>query len=267
MPCFDDYRLRTRPMTADDVLAVLVHYSRLNPEAEFSEALPTPTLDLSIHDWQLTYELNGWQSLDESLDELFGISLGHDVYRTFVRSARQRKLGELCELIAGRARVPVAEPITLFGDTSLAAGVFLTVRCLFAQSGADVSELRPSSALSPYLSRHVEKIVPALVRLAPGRLPSLRVDEPAGLVYALGFVAAQILYWTAKLLGNGRLTLVGALNILLFTMLGYVGHRLVRPTVRLAYAPTFADLCRVIAGERPVHGPAFPVVLRPTSPT
>src|SRR5262245_11951383 len=201
MSCFDGYRLRTRPMSAQDVLDVLVHTSVLFAEADLGGPLPEPKLDMTLAEWAWKYELSGWPLLKDAINHAFENVLPAGELRELLRDWKKTTMRSVCERIAAHAQAPVAEPITVFGDTSLSAGVFLAVRSLFAQSGADVSDLRPSSALSPYLSAHWQKVLPALIRLAPGRLPGVYHQTPVGVTSAWLFLASQAMFWIGKLIG------------------------------------------------------------------
>jgi hypothetical protein len=262
MSCFDDDRLATRPMSADEVFAAIVYASKLQADVEFPELLPDPTADITIHEWRMVYELSGWPLLEHSVRNLFGIDLTVGEYRELLKDWKQTKLTSICERIARHAFAPVAEPVTFFGDTSLAAGMFLAVRRILAECGANVSDLRPSSPITPYLSRYWQKLVPALVRLAPGQLPALRSDVPSGVALAWIIVGSFALWGLGKLIGNSNMSTCGALSCYLFLLVSYFWDRVSRPKVTFAYAPTFRELCQMLAGERAPHGPAFPVVVR-----
>ncbi len=77
----------------------------------------------------------------------------------------------LCEALARFVEIPLIEPITLAGQRCPAAGAFLMVRQMLAEAGADVSELRPSTPLLPYLWLWPDVFRWRIPRLAPGRVP------------------------------------------------------------------------------------------------
>jgi hypothetical protein len=158
------------------------------------------------------------------------------------------------------------QPVNVFGDTSLAAGAFLVVRQIFADCGADVSDLRPSSLVRPYLSRHSRRAVPAICRMAPARFPRLCVDAPIQSGIGCAVMVAWLMHVAGWFVGPRWWTIVGVICEVLLLPMIYVVGRLERPTVFLPAAPTFRHLCLILAGERCRQGPAFPVVLPPRGP-
>src|SRR5262249_61758956 len=81
----------------------------------------------------------------------------------------------LCHALARVAQLPLIEPLTVLGRPCPAAGAFLLIRRMLAEAGADVSRLRPSTPLIPYIWLWPEVFRWQLPRLAPGRGPAFRV--------------------------------------------------------------------------------------------
>lgn len=79
----------------------------------------------------------------------------------------------LCFALAQFVEVPVIEPVVVLGKPSVRAGAFVTVRQLLANAGADVTDLRPSSPLLPYVWLWPDVFRWQLPRLAPGRVPEV----------------------------------------------------------------------------------------------
>src|SRR5204862_7356009 len=104
------------------------------------------------------------------LNRIFGTNVSKEEW-TEAMGAKDRTLGELCTFIATRARTIDLRPVTVLGHPSRAAGAFLAVRELLRKTGADVSDLRPSSSLQLYLRRRPSEFVIKVASLAPGTLP------------------------------------------------------------------------------------------------
>jgi hypothetical protein len=256
----DDYEVPTRPMTSGEVFAALVRFTR-------------DELDQSSLEWQdresstrtlLSEFGNGrWVDAGERLNELFRIKIPRETWRAALVPKRTKTLGEVCDLIAREATVPVIEPVTVLGDRSLAAGGFLVLRRMFAEAGADVSNLRPSSPLRPYLCEKLDDVLPQLIRVAPHQLPPAAVDAPVQEALGCGVWVSFGMICAGKWLNLPSAVIIAAVGFaVLFWVAAWVCGRTIEPhDVRLGDARTFRDLARIIAGERCAL-PGFPVITR-----
>ena len=126
---FEDYEIRTRPMTSDEVLATLIDQQR----DDFGETLlasVTPASPVkALFD---TYPILPWGDIANSLNAMFELSVSLDEWRPVLLPKRRRTVGALCDFIARRATILDIQPVTVMGDTSLAAGVFLAMRHILA---------------------------------------------------------------------------------------------------------------------------------------
>ena len=163
-----DRPIRTRPMTADEVLDGLRDiYGRITGQS--GEAVreflwfDTELKDLAAEE----------VAFDPVLVELY-FETGPLPDEWWKRVWEFGTVRGLCMALAQFVEVPVIEPVPVLGRPCLATGAFLTVRALVEQAGADVSELRPSSPLMPYLWLWPEVFRWQLPRLAPGRVPEVR---------------------------------------------------------------------------------------------
>jgi len=108
----------------------------------------------------------------------------------------------LCLALAQFVEVPVIEPVTVFGRPCPSAGAFLTVRALLARAGADVSDLRPSTPLLPYVWLWPGVFRWELPRMAPGRIPEVRFQNRRltrrVLGAVVGFGGLVLSLWVAK---------------------------------------------------------------------
>jgi hypothetical protein len=189
--------------------------------------------------------------------------VAHSDWRPILLPKRERTLGGLCDFIAQRATIPIIQPVRVMGDNSLAAGAFLTVRRIFADAGVDVSDLRPSSPVSPYFCTKLDAVLPRLMRAAPGCIPIPRVEAPVHSAFAWGFAASWLLLFCGGWLHCPLAArIMGGIGMVICWLAGWICVRTVKPrAVHFGTARTFADLSRVIAGERCAL-PGFPVVMR-----
>lgn len=172
-----NYPVTYVPATPEYVLAVLLERSRQGWGVEAS--VDSVTLDSPLKTlWEACEFLNGddmyystlgwfdlcWSDwLSDWLDALFSGQL---------ETAR-----DLCTLIAARTTMPQIQLVSLCGKTCQPASVFLAVRYLLAEAGADVRELAPSTSLHEFTRRHTELFLGKISMLGPGSLPDVEIDD------------------------------------------------------------------------------------------
>ena len=256
---FDDFQVTTRPMTSDEVLDLLGAAMLASPFAK----LPDLSRDTPASALLDACDFGDARGAGPALNTWFGIYLPPEAWAAVLPPPCTRPLGDVCDLIARHATVPVIEPVTLFGDRSLAAGAFLVIRRTLADAGADVADLRPSSPLEPYLLDHAAKVLPRLWRLLPPGLCPVDVDEPFGSVAAVGMPIVGLLYMIGWCAGLGwQFMLAAFLGMATCWGLAAASGELIKPrAVRFGDARTFRDLARIIAGERCAFQ-GFPVIPR-----
>src|SRR5687768_120115 len=176
---YDDYQIPTRPMTADDVFAVIIDLTRhaaVGPSA--TDEINSLNFDTPVGEWELCF-VDGIDRANAAagLNELFGTVIPEAEWQRVLEPTQT--LADVCALVARRAVMPVIEPLTVMGEESRAAGAFLAVRRILRDAGVDVAELRPSSLIGPYLKQKLDPVIPRLRRLAPGTLPPADVVAPA----------------------------------------------------------------------------------------
>jgi len=197
-------------------------------------------------------------SLDD-LDELLFDELGLDRFdEELTRELGpywQRTVRDVCTFLAARITRPVVRPWRHIAGDCLPAGAFLTVRAMLANRGANPNRITPSTPLARYIRRYGEWLLPALARLAPGRVPTrterfplwgflsiLFAPMPMLLVLLLAEWGIQAPAWVivATVFGGAPFTLLGfALMI----------REILRP--RLGELETFRDLAYCLAGQQP----------------
>jgi hypothetical protein len=265
---FEDFEIRMRPMTVDDVFAVLMDITA--PQAigaAATSAMNDLSLASTVEEWELCLiddDIN-WRSAFKSFNALFGIAVPGSEWKRVL--SRRATLGDICELVSRHALMPVIEPVTVMTDRSRAAGAFLVVRRILQQEGVDVTELRPSSLIGPYFRENLDEIFSRLRLLAPGLMPHPTVVAPAQSACAAVLAAC----WVGSTLGCLRLipplmTLVWfAGGIASFIAMSIVSRTVKPVDVRIGTARTFRDLCEVLIGER-LAFPGFPVMAMQAAP-
>jgi hypothetical protein len=245
-----------RPMSEDEVFAVLIRMGdgELNPFA--LELTPEST----VHQWRQECELGSWRTISNALNDFFRIHVREQEWRAALVPPKRRTMGDVCALVARHAMTPAIEPVTILGATSASAGAFLALRAAMLNCGIDVSDLRPSTPVEPYLRRHARLVLTELTKLAPTRVPQVQNDLPMSGALLLASFACGIGSWALSALQFSRGTIPLALTSAALFLIGLTLNRIREPRVRLANVRTFKDLSRILAGEIPRTGPAFPVV-------
>lgn len=180
-------------LTPEYVLDVLRdnyrHQQEYDPETE-------PDIELGfstpVAQWRLACDLLSWQPLGRALGECWRFEASPADWRAVLEPARVRTLWDVCSFIAARGTRLDVVPSRLLGACCVSGGMFLAVRELLAQAGADVSRLRPSDAIAPFVDQHYAVFLGPVAALAPGKLPTVVVHSQRETTLQLLFVAALI---------------------------------------------------------------------------
>jgi len=269
---FDEYSAKRR-MTPEDVLEVFIDQQRSCWGDEPDEIIH---FDMTIAEWQDQLGLvndvawNERKFVWKSVTSFFRVSIPYKRWKSAVRPERTHRLRELCELIASEAVVEEIRPITVFGRACRPAGVFLAIRNALRDAGIDTTNLRPSTSLRPTLKRYRWSFQQEMAKLAPGKLPLVKVREHAlvrasnilialGLLSLIGALLAavllRVLAWAQVPFGDFALavTLVAALAGPAMALAGAIGayatNSLLPSDAELGHLETFRDLCYAVGEE------------------
>jgi hypothetical protein len=108
--------------TPDDILAVLrdLHWHQCwddpnaNPESTLSP-------DSTIDQWRDDCGLQPWKQLAEGMNNLWSVDIPLPEWKRVLKPSKERKLRDVCELLARHAKVPRVRPIEIAGSYSTAA--------------------------------------------------------------------------------------------------------------------------------------------------
>src|SRR5581483_5165001 len=127
---FDDFQLRTTPVSSDEVLGVLVEHHR-----QFSlygdQDRPSLSRETTIAEYENTHFADELLLTHRQINRIFGTNYSERQMLKLIKPRRKRALGELCDAIAPKASLPKIRPVTVCGATSASAGAFLVIRKLF----------------------------------------------------------------------------------------------------------------------------------------
>lgn len=241
-----DRPIRTRPLAPSEILDGLrdlfIRGTGLPPgrAAEFVR-FDTELLDLIATD-----------ALDPAAVELyFGTGpLSEEWWQKVVEFGT---VGGLCHALARFVEVPAIDPVTVFGRPCPAAAAFLVIRRLLADAGADISKLRPSTPLMPYVWVWPDVFRWRLPRVAPGRVPEVRflnrrlTRRILGIVFGVAGVLLGL--WIARgfpVLG-GLLAAIFVKVLVFDLLLTPIAARRKNWSVQFGGLYDFRDLATVIA--------------------
>jgi hypothetical protein len=224
-----------------------------DPEAN-PEAVLTP--ETTVADWREACDLVGWRKLGRAYNQMWGIDVPENEWREVLEPSDQKRLSDVCQLIARYACRPGVRPAGLFGHTCTRAGAFLTIRSLLRQAGASVKDIRPSTPLEPYVRRYTGVFLDPVSRLAPGSLPPVRIRNSMICNVANCGVIAGLLCWLAGVFsGSDLLSSVGGMLFVSSFLGRYAACYCLPTSVEFGELRTFRDLAIAISeGAERVRG-------------
>lgn len=236
------------PATSEYILDAIRDSHRqqcqFDPEAEPDAEL---TFETTVADWRSACDLLDWRPLGRALDSEWSLGRPDAAWRSVLEPAKERTLRDVCDFVASGAMRPSIEPMSILGVTCFPAGVFLAIRSLLREAGADVGSLAPSTPLDEYNRRYLGVFLGPISRLAPNALPAVRVSTPwydlsiAG--FLLGLVVASAGWFVSPLA-----TAAGVILALTSWAGSWIAARYLPPSkVEFGSLRTFRDLAGVVA--------------------
>ncbi|MBI1322718.1 hypothetical protein GC170_05985 [bacterium] len=244
-----------KPATPKYILAVLQDMQRQqcqhDPEANPGAKL---SFETTVAEWRDACDLLGWRELGRAYNQLWAIACSDEDWRTVLEPASQRRLAEVCHLIAARVARPTVRPSRMLGSTCAPAGAFLTIRSLLHDAGAPACEIAPSTLLAPYTRRFTEVFLGPISRLAPGALPPVRILTPVYDAAIWGILVAVVCLLVGACSGAHLLTVSGVvLFASAYALTWYAARCLLPASVEFGELRTFRDLAVVVAGGSPAE--------------
>jgi hypothetical protein len=242
------YATIDEPATPEYVLAVLRDMHR--QQCQFDDVADANAIlspEMTIDEWGEACDLLDWRELGRSFNKFWEISCSDNQWRGVLTPGKEKRLSDVCRLIAAHARRPTIRPATLFGSTCAPAGAFLTIRSLLSEAGVRAKDIAPSTALAPYARRHASVFLESIARLAPGALPLVRVQTPAFDAALRGLVVGCICLVVGQLAGAALMTIAGVLLIGTCYLFQLVASGFPPTSVEFGELKTFRDLALVVA--------------------
>jgi len=156
-------------MTPDDILKIFIEQHRLcsplDPEADPFEEL---AMNSTIDEWSNANDLLPWQPLSRFLNDEFKLSATEEEWQRVLTPSQERTLYDVCSFISDRLSTSIIAPLKLFGQECLSAAIFVTLKKHLQRRNVDVSELKPSSSMIPYLEKYFSAMIEQTTILSKG---------------------------------------------------------------------------------------------------
>jgi hypothetical protein len=257
------YPTAPEPATPEYVLAVIRdghrQASQFDPEVDPAVDL---SFDTTVEQWQDACDLVEWKKLGRAYNECWRISCTDDEWRSVLVPASEKRLADVCELIASRASRQSVSPATILGTTCKTAGAFLTIRSLLHDAGARPDDITPSASILPFTRRYPRLFLGDISRLAPGALPPVKIRTPiydAGVWGMLAGLACLIVGGCGWMFSSVMIAIAavgGSLFLISYGIVSFAARHVLPASVEFGDLKTFRDLSRAISAALPRSTPS-----------
>lgn len=157
-------------MTSTDVLNIFIEQHRLcsplDPEADpYAELSFTSTID----DWRAANDLIHWQPLSEFLNVEFQINANEEEWKSVLNPSSTKTLEDVCILISKHCSKENILPIKLLGQECLSSAVFRTLVKYLSSRQVDITDIKPSTILTPYFEKYFSEMVQQITIISNGK--------------------------------------------------------------------------------------------------
>lgn len=165
------------PATPEYVLEVLLDQAR----QEWSKLSCTPpdpilvTLDSPLE--ELCEACDFQDSEDIYFCPITWFDLKYNEWDAALAGSVLESTRDYCEIIASLITMPRIPLRSFCGKTCQPASVFLSIRALLQEAGADVKDIAPSTSLKEFTRCYTETFLGPIAKLAPGSLPDVDLDD------------------------------------------------------------------------------------------
>lgn len=161
--------LITQQLTPRDILNILVEQHRISSILDFeADSEVKLNFNSTVNEWRNAGDLLPWKPLSEFLNECFGISVTENLWKQTLTPSRKKTLREVCELISKNCEYEDIKPKKIFGNNCLSASVFLTLKKYLQRRNVDVSNIKPSTLIAPYLDKYYSEMLEQIGIISKG---------------------------------------------------------------------------------------------------
>ncbi len=130
--------------------------SPLDPIADAAYEL---TPDSLICEWRAVRDLLEWEELSVYFNKRFRMNIPKSEWQLCFEPEDTRTIMDVCRMIASKAPRVTYTKRKLLGQECLTASVFLGFKKNLLRNGVNVSYLRPSSLVEPYLVKYFDRMM------------------------------------------------------------------------------------------------------------
>lgn len=238
------------PASPDYVLSVfcdeLRQYSQLPEGVDGNLKL---SFETTIAEWRAALDLLPWRELAHGMNQYWKIDCSDEQWQAVLEPEREKRLVDVCELIAQYAVRAVVQPVSIASSSCRTAGAFLAIRSILVEAGAQASEIGPSTPLAPFTRRYAQQFLGAISQLAPGTLPLVHCRLPP--VYYAGLISIILGSVLLGIGSHGGIILGWLMGTVLFVG-GFLFTEnsprwLLYDSVEFGELRTFRDMAEVVA--------------------
>ena len=208
-----------------------------------------PSFHTTIKQWCDDAILDEWVPLNQALNEAWDTKFSRKQWREVLEPACEKTLRGVCELLASQVQRPLLPRAKLLGRNCPTARVFLAIRSMLVKAGAPAN-IRPSSAIEPYLRKWPKVFQEKVARLSLGGLPFKSKRHAWRTFASAGSLAGVLLLILRPVFKLPEIVIFG---VIIFAA-GWIAGACFRWPLTLENVNTFRDLAELIVKKQQAYG-------------
>ena len=200
----------------------------------------------TIDDWRDICDLVDNDKLGDFFNVAFKLDITTSTWLSVFEPSYEKTLKDICLFVSEKATRESVEPIKLFGNECLNAGLFKTLMKNLQRHGVDTKNIRPSTRIEPLFRELGVLLIQEVNLLNPHALPP--IDFKSNWIYKWGrrvFISCFGLIIILGLITNRFHWWVLILGIIAYLMM-HLGVKINPSRARFENIDTFGDLIRKI---------------------
>jgi hypothetical protein len=245
-----------RPMSADEVLQVMIDVWRqregIDPNVQYVVPITRRVnVERAANLMGLPRLADDWIDIATMLRDLFRVEIDKERWRAAIEPKKHKLLGPVCDLIAEHARAPLIERRFESVALNWQAAAFRSILLILSDAGVDVHGLTPRSKLAKLLPSYSGVFTHVVSRLAPGRMPALRVINHSFRASIAVLAAGAVAHIAGHVLPLTFLPALGSVLLLAGAAGVPLSSTLPAKRYRLGDLTTLADLAYALTSPPP----------------
>ena len=129
-----------------------------------------PNFETTIFEWRDICDLLEAKELAKVYHESFNLKTPISELEYLLIEEDKNTISDFCEYISKNAERQNIKPIKILGQNCQTASIFRTLKHNLKEKGADISELKPSSKITPFFLKYNWLLVDEVNKIAPGTM-------------------------------------------------------------------------------------------------